>query len=330
MLDQSLFEKLEAIARSVRGDQRPFGGIQLILCGDFLQLPPVNGTFVFHSAVWWKCVDAMVILEKVHRQTDARFLSYVFVVTDRRPSSLTFALALFRVRWRWRVFSVLSELREGRCSVEARELLCRSSKRFAARRMVGESIEPTILTSKRDDVQRNNEDRLRTLPGESRRFTAVDKNAAGVDLDKCTALPKVIDLKIGYMPHPFLCCGCAIRHSAVSFLPSAVWLAWWLGRAQVVYLKNDSKNRLVNGSRGIVRSFTADGAPSVQFEGHSVALPVHPTLSIVEEDGKAIASRTAIPLALAWVRMPHRTHARGWLALAVNGTNGMNAMSESV
>ena len=33
MVDGSLFDSLEAIARSIRGNKDPFGGIQLILAG---------------------------------------------------------------------------------------------------------------------------------------------------------------------------------------------------------------------------------------------------------------------------------------------------------
>ena len=38
MVDGEYFKKLEAVARSVKGNDRPFGGIQLILTGDFLQV----------------------------------------------------------------------------------------------------------------------------------------------------------------------------------------------------------------------------------------------------------------------------------------------------
>lgn len=41
MVDGEYFEKIEAVARYIRNNDKPFGGIQLILCGDFLQLPPV-------------------------------------------------------------------------------------------------------------------------------------------------------------------------------------------------------------------------------------------------------------------------------------------------
>lgn len=43
MMHALLFHRLEIIARLIREDPRPFGGIQLVICGDFLQLPPVEG-----------------------------------------------------------------------------------------------------------------------------------------------------------------------------------------------------------------------------------------------------------------------------------------------
>lgn len=42
MLDATLFEKLDIIARAVRNSTRVFGGIQICLSGDFFQLPPVG------------------------------------------------------------------------------------------------------------------------------------------------------------------------------------------------------------------------------------------------------------------------------------------------
>ena len=39
MVDGELFEKIEYVASMLR-NQAPFGGIQLVICGDFMQLPP--------------------------------------------------------------------------------------------------------------------------------------------------------------------------------------------------------------------------------------------------------------------------------------------------
>jgi PIF1-like helicase len=47
---------LPNLGSRVRNDPRPFGGMQIILCGDFFQLPPValgkNSRFCFDSSVW--------------------------------------------------------------------------------------------------------------------------------------------------------------------------------------------------------------------------------------------------------------------------------------
>lgn len=42
MLGSSFLDKLNFIACRVRNDRRPFGGVQLVVCGDFYQLPPVE------------------------------------------------------------------------------------------------------------------------------------------------------------------------------------------------------------------------------------------------------------------------------------------------
>jgi ATP-dependent DNA helicase PIF1 len=65
----------------VRGNDRPFGGLQLILCGDFLQLPPViketdqkEVRFCFQSQAWERCVNVSFELTQVHRQSDPVFI----------------------------------------------------------------------------------------------------------------------------------------------------------------------------------------------------------------------------------------------------------------
>lgn len=52
MLDNLLFEGISTVFQIIKGNQKPFGGIQLILSGDFNQLPPINNTFCYHSLLW--------------------------------------------------------------------------------------------------------------------------------------------------------------------------------------------------------------------------------------------------------------------------------------
>lgn len=74
MLSPQLFDKLENIARRVRRNDEPFGGIQLILSGDFCQLPCINSDdFCFESKTWGKCIDHTVYLTEIMRQKDREF-----------------------------------------------------------------------------------------------------------------------------------------------------------------------------------------------------------------------------------------------------------------
>ena len=82
MIDGRLFDKLEYIARQARQSDKPFGGIQLILTGDFLQLPPVSSNIpgeeaalrTFQAKTWSKCIDELICLRTVFRQSDSEFI----------------------------------------------------------------------------------------------------------------------------------------------------------------------------------------------------------------------------------------------------------------
>ncbi|MBL8159772.1 AAA family ATPase [Candidatus Saccharibacteria bacterium] len=80
MLHDYRLDMVEEVARRVRKNDKPFGGIQVILCGDFFQLPPVNrtdsreGGFVVHSEAWEKLDPVICYLEEQHRQDDDIFL----------------------------------------------------------------------------------------------------------------------------------------------------------------------------------------------------------------------------------------------------------------
>ena len=44
MISKEVFEILDRVFRAVRENDKPMGGIQLLMFGDFLQLPPINKT----------------------------------------------------------------------------------------------------------------------------------------------------------------------------------------------------------------------------------------------------------------------------------------------
>lgn len=75
MLHDFRLDMVDTALRAVRESDAPFGGLQVVLCGDFFQLPPVNrrdgreGGFVTRSAVWQEGVFRVCYLEKQYRQT---------------------------------------------------------------------------------------------------------------------------------------------------------------------------------------------------------------------------------------------------------------------
>lgn len=74
MLDPDLFDKLELMARILRGNNLPFGGVQLILTGDFLQLPVVGSSkLCFEAKSWETCQITPVFLTEIVRQPDPEF-----------------------------------------------------------------------------------------------------------------------------------------------------------------------------------------------------------------------------------------------------------------
>jgi ATP-dependent DNA helicase PIF1 len=84
MVDASLFDKLEEIARTIRKDQRPFGGIQLVITGDFFQLPPVpdggrEAKFAFEAESWTHCIEHTIKLSSVFRQKDQGTDPYIII-----------------------------------------------------------------------------------------------------------------------------------------------------------------------------------------------------------------------------------------------------------
>jgi ATP-dependent DNA helicase PIF1 len=76
MLHDYRLDMVDEVCRAVRRKDEPFGGIQIIMSGDFFQLPPINrgdsraGGFVVNSNVWQELDPAVCYLEEQHRQDD--------------------------------------------------------------------------------------------------------------------------------------------------------------------------------------------------------------------------------------------------------------------
>lgn len=77
MLHASQLDMIEKVCRRFKRNDKPFGGLQVILSGDFFQLPPINkkegdneSGMVFKSKAWQILNPAICYLEEQHRQED--------------------------------------------------------------------------------------------------------------------------------------------------------------------------------------------------------------------------------------------------------------------
>jgi len=76
MLHDYRLDMVDEACRLVRKKDEPFGGIQIIMSGDFFQLPPINrgdsraGGFVVNSEVWQELDPTICYLGEQHRQDD--------------------------------------------------------------------------------------------------------------------------------------------------------------------------------------------------------------------------------------------------------------------
>jgi ATP-dependent exoDNAse (exonuclease V) alpha subunit len=88
MLHDYRLDMIDDLLRKVRKNDIPFGGVQLILCGDFFQLPPVNrsdsreGSFVVNSSSWRDLGLVICYLDEQHRQDDEVFLDILNAIRN--------------------------------------------------------------------------------------------------------------------------------------------------------------------------------------------------------------------------------------------------------
>ncbi|KAH8333854.1 hypothetical protein KR059_003910 [Drosophila kikkawai] len=176
MVDGQFFEKIEAVARHIRRNDRPFGGIQLILCGDFLQLPPViksdfgaaptstpQQRFCFQSSAWETCIQCVYELKQVHRQSDPEFVK------------------------------ILNHLRIGHVNDTITTRLAATSKQ----KIEGNGILATQLCSHTNDANSINESKLENLQGDKVLFKADDSDASMTkQMDQQVQAPSQLYLKV--------------------------------------------------------------------------------------------------------------------------------------
>lgn len=170
MLHHFRFDLLNTLGKIFKRNLLPFGGIQVVLCGDFFQLPPVSrpnepeAYFAYRSKVWGEMDLKICYLEEQHRQSDDSFLG---LLNDIRQNNVTEdTLGLLKERYMKEPVSFTN---------------------------------PTKLSTHNVDVDTINDTQLKDIKGDDRVFTMLTKGKSGIveTLIKSCLAPQNLSLKIG-------------------------------------------------------------------------------------------------------------------------------------
>lgn len=264
MLHPTFFTKLERVVSAVRDTTLAFGGIQVILVGDFFQLPPVpergqsvtDPKFIFETDTWARLDMKHVELTQIFRQED----------------DSEFAQTLRRVR-------------KGTVEQQDADLLF---ERLHADIEHAEGVIPTQLYSRRDVVEKLNQEHMTNLDTPSVQCEYSLQHSLAPDLDETNK--QVQDAMQKYVKEV-----CA-NMRAVETLELKVG-------AQVMMTVNRPDMGLVNGSRGVVLKFVGD-TPVVRFANTTTMVSPHTWKHTREMVGEVLISQ--VPLQHAWAMTIHK------------------------
>jgi ATP-dependent exoDNAse (exonuclease V) alpha subunit len=170
MLHHYRLDMIDWICRSFKRNERPFGGLQVILCGDFFQLPPISrgevlqNQFSYKAESWENANFTICYLSENYRQQDDDYLK------------------------------ILNEIRSGRVSEKSiKALMSRQDKNPDI------DVQPTKLFTHNADVDEINHQHLASIKGSEEEFKMTSRGQANLveSLKKSCLAPETLRLKEG-------------------------------------------------------------------------------------------------------------------------------------
>ncbi len=178
MLHHSRLDLINKVLTTIRGgnrffdnsEEKPFGGIQLVLCGDFFQLPPVSrpgepeALFAYHAKSWRDANLQVCYLHEQHRQSDTTYYNILNAIRANNVDEDTYSL-----------------------------LRSRHNKKPAGK------TEPTLLHAHNVNVDSENEKELSKISGKTYSYQMETKGrpALVAALQKSCLAPETLKLKVG-------------------------------------------------------------------------------------------------------------------------------------
>ncbi len=145
MISPELFRTIDKILRKFKGSSEPFGGVQLVLSGDFFQLPPISKSlkeekFIWQTTLWGSADLKICYLSEKFRHSDSSLIN------------------------------ILDEIRGGCVSEESMEVF-----RSCYKRKFPNNFKVTRLYTHNADVDRINEEELNRIEGDLMIFDSEDE-----------------------------------------------------------------------------------------------------------------------------------------------------------
>ncbi len=332
MLHHFRLDTLNSITQHIRKNKEPFGGLQIVLCGDFFQLPPVSRYgepdthFIYRSEAWRDGKFTVCYLHENFRQVSDPILAVLNEIRSGEVSDGARESLKSRHRgtenWRMKVGGERNKVSEPS-----------SQRRWAA------GSTTTNDGARKDDSASLSVMRAESIVGEETFVSVADDfqevelatdfhdsptrlYTHNIDVDRVneTELNKVDGYEITYEMtsrgrKPLVE---ALKKSCLA--PEKLRLK---KGARVMCVKNNFEEGYVNGTLGVVVSCGFGVDPVI----HTASTPDFPdgrrlTIELaewtIEDDGKVLAEIVQYPLRLAWAITVHKSQGMSLDAVEVD------------
>jgi len=267
MLTPRTFRLLYKLGQSIRKNASPFGGIQLILSGDFCQLAPILEQHILHHEMEfcfetpeWDASDIYVAhFKTIHRQNDKDFIE------------------------------TLQKIRMGISDQDTTSLLMERFRKDLNNPFGVEPVQLFPTREKANEINQKYYHKLRIMNQENRRYS-LKINIDTRDVDN----PMVNEINQQ-----------EIERKVRSQLPIDENIELCIGCQVILVINLSIEEGLVNGSKGKIEGFNENGEPIVIFSNGCIKNIAIYTWEI--NDGMYIVKAMGIPLILGYGCTIHRS-----------------------
>lgn len=308
MVSADMFDLIERICNNVKNSDKPFGGIQIIACGDFFQLPPVEAMCTFKASTWNKTMKCSMVLTDNFRQGEDLYFAKILneirfgIVSQEALDLLDNCMVPFDKRDSDDNRSKYSlGANQGKSSILSEFISDQDYSNFNEEYDDEEEnkepeIKCTILYTTKRNVFEENKEKLDQLESEMVVFESEDTICQVRRRNKFVSpSPKQKEYFQGILRRE-------------QQIPEKIYLK---KEAQVILTKNLNVSKgLTNGARGVVIEIkdTSDKGkcPVVQFS-NGMKVTIHKHDFEIRNADQVVAIRKQIPLILGYAITVHKS-----------------------